>query len=31
MDSVENMRKVLNESGAYKLGGDSAVDWELGS
>ena len=31
MDSVENMRKVLNESGAYKLGGDSAVDWELGA
>ncbi len=31
MDSVENMRKVLNESGAYKLSGDSAVDRELGA
>ena len=29
MDSVENMRKILNGSGAYRLDGGTMIDQEL--
>ena len=29
MTAAENMRKVLGESGVYRLDGETPLDWEL--